>query len=256
MRVPRDQHFLTDKNAVRRIAGLIDLEDRLVLEIGPGEGILTRELLDRGARVNAVEIDPGLVEELTLFFADEIETGRLTIVHGDAVRCDLPPFDIVVSNLPYSASSKNTFRLIATGFDVAVLMYQEEFARRMVAPAGTPECGRLSIMVQTYCCVERCFDLPPQAFSPKPQVRSTVVKMHLRGPLFPIRDEVLYADVVRALFSHRRKTVRNCLRNSAGILDPVIAEKMLAALPEEILTSRPESLYLEDFATITNMAAE
>ena len=256
MRAPRDQHFLTDKNAVRRIAGLIDLEDRLVLEIGPGEGILTRELLDRGARVNAVEIDPGLVEELTLFFADEIETGRLTIVLGDAVRCDLPPFDVVVSNLPYSASSKITFRLIATGFDVAVLMYQEEFARRMVAPAGTQECGRLSIMVQTYCCVERCFDLPPQAFSPKPQVRSTVVKMHLRGPLFPIRDEVLYADVVRALFSHRRKTVRNCLRNSAGILDPVIAEKMLAALPEEILTSRPESLYLEDFATITNMAAE
>lgn len=256
MRVPRDQHFLTDKNAVRRIAGLIDLEDRLVLEIGPGEGILTRELLDRGARVNAVEIDPGLVEELTLFFADEIETGRLTIVLGDAVRCDLPPFDVVVSNLPYSASSKITFRLIATGFDVAVLMYQEEFARRMVAPAGTPECGRLSIMVQTYCCVERCFDLPPQAFSPKPQVRSTVVKMHLRGPLFPIRDEVLYADVVRALFSHRRKTVRNCLRNSVGILDPVVAEKMLAALPEEILTSRPESLYLEDFATITNMAAE
>ena len=256
MRVPRDQHFLTDKNAVRRIAGLIDLEDRLVLEIGPGEGILTRELLDRGARVNAVEIDPGLVEELTLFFADEIETGRLTIVHGDAVRCDLPPFDVVVSNLPYSASSKITFRLIATGFDVAVLMYQEEFARRMVAPAGTQDCGRLSIMVQTYCCVERIFDLPPGAFSPKPQVRSTVVKMHLRGPLFPIRDEVLYADVVRALFSHRRKTVRNCLRNSVGILDPVVAEKMIAALPEEILTSRPESLYLEDFATITNMAAE
>lgn len=256
MRAPRDQHFLTDKNAVRRIAGLIDLEDRLVLEIGPGEGILTRELLDRGARVNAVEIDPGLVEELTLFFADEIETGRLTIVLGDAVRCDLPPFDVVVSNLPYSASSKITFRLIATGFDVAVLMYQEEFARRMAAPAGTQECGRLSIMVQTYCCVERMFDLPPQAFSPKPQVRSTVVKIHLRGPLFPIRDKVLYADVVRALFSHRRKTVRNCLRHSAGILDPVVAEQLLAALPEEILTSRPESLYLEDFATITNMAAK
>jgi 16S rRNA (adenine1518-N6/adenine1519-N6)-dimethyltransferase len=256
MRAPKDQHFLTDKNAVRRIAGLIDLKDRLVLEIGPGEGILTRELLDRGARVNAVEIDPGLVEELTLFFADEIESGRLAIVHGDAVRCDLPPFDAVVSNLPYSASSKITFRLLAIGFDVAVLMYQAEFARRMVAPAGTPECGRLSIMVQTYCCVERCFDLPPQAFSPKPQVRSTVVKIIPRGPLFPIMDEALYADVVRALFAHRRKTVKNCLRSSSGILDPGIAEKMLANLPEEILTSRPESLYLEDFATISNVASE
>jgi 16S rRNA (adenine1518-N6/adenine1519-N6)-dimethyltransferase len=256
MRAPKDQHFLTDKNAVRRIAGLIDLKDRLDLEIGPGEGILTRELLDRGARVNAVEIDPGLVEELTLFFADEIESGRLAIVHGDAVRCDLPPFDAVVSNLPYSASSKITFRLLAIGFEVAVLMYQAEFARRMVAPAGTPECGRLSIMVQTYCCVERCFDLPPQAFSPKPQVRSTVVKIIPRGPLFPIRDQALYADVVRALFAHRRKTVRNCLRSSAGILDPAKAARMLDALPEEILACRPESLYLEDFATITNVAAE
>jgi 16S rRNA (adenine1518-N6/adenine1519-N6)-dimethyltransferase len=256
MRAPKDQHFLTDKNAVRRIAGLIDLKDRLVLEIGPGEGILTGELLDRGARVNAVEIDPGLVEELTLFFADEIESGRLAIFHGDAVRCDLPPFDVVVSNLPYSASSKITFRLLTIGFEVAILMYQAEFARRMVAPAGTPECGRLSIMVQTYCCVERCFDLPPQAFSPKPQVRSTVVKIIPRGPLFPIMDESLYADVVRALFAHRRKTVRNCLRNSAGILDPGTAEKMLASLPEEILVSRPESLYLEDFATISNVASE
>ncbi|MDD1706008.1 MAG: 16S ribosomal RNA methyltransferase A [Methanoregulaceae archaeon] len=256
MRAPKDQHFLTDKNAVRRIAGLIELEGRLVLEIGPGEGILTKELLDRGARVNAVEIDPSLVEELTLFFADEIEEGRLAVFQGDAVRCDLPPFDVVVSNLPYSASSKITFRLLAAGFEVAVLMYQAEFARRMVAPAGTPECGRLSIMVQTYCCVERCFDLPPQAFSPKPQVRSTVVKIIPRGPLFPISDEALYADVVRALFAHRRKTVRNCIRNSAGILDPGIAEKMLAGLPEEILVSRPESLYLEDFATISNVASE
>lgn len=256
MRAPKDQHFLTDRNAVRRITGLINFQDRLVLEIGPGQGILTREMLDRGARINAVEIDPNLVEELTLFFKDEIESGRLTIFQGDAVRCDLPPFDTVVSNLPYSASSKITFRLLARGFDVAVLMYQAEFARRMVAPAGTPECGRLSIMVQTYCCVERCFDLPPQAFSPKPQVRSTVVKITPRGPFFPIRDEALYADVVRALFAHRRKTVRNCLRSSAGLLEPGIAEKMLEGLPEEILASRPESLYLEDFAIITNLAAE
>jgi len=83
-----------------------------------------------------------------------------------------------------------------------------------------------------------------------------VVRMKLRSPLFPISDDALYADVVRALFSHRRKTVRNCLRTSAGILDPARAEKMLAGLSEEILASRPETLYLEDFATITNLAAE
>ncbi|HMZ31693.1 MAG TPA: rRNA adenine N-6-methyltransferase family protein, partial [Methanoregulaceae archaeon] len=94
MSAPKDQHFLIDRNAVRRIADLVDLRDRLVLEIGPGEGILTGELLSRGAKVNAVEIDPDLVDELTLFFADEIETGRLTVICGDAIRCDLPPFDV------------------------------------------------------------------------------------------------------------------------------------------------------------------
>lgn len=256
MRAVKDQHFLVDQRAVRRIADLIDVRDRVVLEIGPGSGVLTRALLDHGALVRAVEIDAGLVEELGFIFADEIEEGRLEVTCGDAARCDLPPFELVVSNLPYSASSKITFRLLDIGFEEAVLMYQAEFAQRMVAPAGTPDCGRLSIMIQTTCCVERCFDLSPQCFSPRPQVRSTVVRIVPRGPIFPISDWQLYADVVRALFSHRRKTVRNCLRNSRGILSDEDVERMLSALPEEILSSRPEALYLEDFATITNVARQ
>jgi phospholipid N-methyltransferase len=161
MKALKDQHFLIDARAVRRIAGIIDVKDRVVLEIGPGTGVLTRALLDRGAVVRAVEIDPALIEDLELFFADEIEEGRFQLFRGDAARCELPPFEMVVSNLPYSASSRITFRLLDVGFDEAVLMYQAEFARRMVSPAGTPDCGRLSIMIQTYCCVERCFDLPP-----------------------------------------------------------------------------------------------
>ena len=256
MTVPKDQHFLVNEHAIRKIADIIKPEDRVMLEIGPGRGALTRALLDRGGSVNAVEIDSALIEELELIFSDEIQGGRLTLTHGDAARCALPPFQVVVSNLPYSASSKITFRLLDIGFEEAVLMYQAEFARRMIAPAGTPECGRLSIMVQTYCCVERCFDLPPQYFSPKPQVRSTVVKLIPRGPIFPIADKKRYADVVRALFAHRRKTVRNCLRNSRGLLDPAIATLMLRRLPEDILSSRPEALFLEDFASITNVVSE
>jgi 16S rRNA (adenine1518-N6/adenine1519-N6)-dimethyltransferase len=253
MKAPKDQHFLVDPRAVERIAGIVEIDGRKVLEIGPGEGALTRALLDHGAYVNAVELDHELVEYLEVLFSDEIEEGRLTVTRGDATRCPLPPFDIVVSNLPYSASSKITFRLIDEGFEVAVLMYQSEFAKRMVAPAGTPDCGRLSIMVQTYCCVELCFDLPPSCFSPRPQVRSTVVKITPRGPIFPIRDHELYASVVRALFSHRRKTVRNCLRGAGGMLDPAWVSMVIESLPDEILRSRPEELYLEDFATITNV---
>jgi len=256
MKAPKDQHFLVDQNAVERIAGLVEVEGRVVLEIGPGTGVLTRALLSRGSHVRAIELDKELVSFLSEAFADEIAAGKLELIRGDATKCEFPAFDIVISNLPYSASSKITFRLLATGFETAVLMYQSEFAQRMLAPVGTPECGRLSVMVQTYACVERCFELSPRSFSPQPQVRSMVVKIHPRGPIFPIHDRKLYTDVVRALFSHRRKTIRNCLKGSAGMLESSMVNHLLSVIPGEILSSRPEELYLEDFATITNMGVE
>ena len=115
-------------------------------------------------------------------------------------------------------------------------MYQTEFAERMVAKAGTKDCGRLSIMVQTYAAVQTCFRLPPQCFSPRPQVHSTVVKIFPPDPIFYIGDRSLYADVVRALFSHRRKTVRNGLRGAIGsMLGEAWVGRVIAALPEEIL---------------------
>jgi 16S rRNA (adenine1518-N6/adenine1519-N6)-dimethyltransferase len=255
MKAYHDQHFLIDPHAINRIADLADVREKKVLEIGPGNGALTRALLERGAKVHAIELDSILCEQLADTFSSEIEAGQLVLQHGDATRCPLPPFDLTVSNLPYSASSKITFRLLNAGFEVAVLMYQTEFADRMVAPAGTKDCGRLSIMVQTYAVVQTCFRLPPQCFSPRPQVNSTVVKIFPRDPIFYISDRRLYADVVRALFSHRRKTVRNCLKGSIGsMLSRPWVERVLTELPPEVLNSRPEELYLEDFATITNIA--
>lgn len=253
MKAYHDQHFLVDQHAINRIADLEAVEGRRVLEIGPGNGALTRALLERGAFVHAIELDHTLCEELGEIFSGAIAEGRLILQHGDATRCPIPPFDITVSNLPYSVSSRITFRLLDAGFTVAVLMYQSEFADRMVARAGTKDCGRLSIMVQTYAAVQQCFRLPPSCFSPRPQVHSTVVKIFPREPIFPIRDRERYAEVVRALFSHRRKTVRNCLKGSAGsMLPPVWVGRALAVLPKEILACRPEELYLEDFATIAN----
>ena len=252
MTARHDQHFLIDKNAIGRIASVEEVKGKIVLEIGPGNGALTRALLDRGAIVHAVELDGILCDELAGRFAREIEEGQLTITHGDATKCPLPPFEMVVANLPYSVSSKITFRLLETGFSVAVLMYQQEFAERMVSPAGTKDCGRLSIMVQTYATVQKCFTLPPSCFSPKPQVHSMVVKIVPRPPIFWVNDKKRYAAVVLALFTHRRKTVRNCLRGSSGILNPEWAERVIDWLPGEILQSRPEELYLEDFATIAN----
>ena len=248
----RDQHFLADRNAVERIASVLDLADRRVLEIGPGRGVLTRALLARGARVIAVELDGSLVSFLKHEFSQAIESGALTLVPGDATRVDIPPFDIVVANLPYSASSKITFRLLDIGFEAAVLMYQKEFADRMLADIGTRDCGRLTVMVQTFARASRCFDLPPGAFSPPPAVYSTVVRIEPRPPLFPVHDRDVYAEVVKILYAGRRKTVRSILKNTGGIFGPDRVASLLSGLDPAILSSRPEELYLEDYATISN----
>lgn len=253
MSAPRDQHFLIDRRAIKRIVSLVDVKARTILEIGPGTGNLTKELLNAGAHVIAVEIDRALCEDLEMTFSREIEEGRLVLLCGDASRIDLPPFDLVVANLPYSLSSQITFRLLDIGFEEAVLMYQKEFAQRMLAPIGTPECGRLSVMVQTYACVSPCFELSPNSFSPKPQVRSMVVRLIPRTPPYTIRDRKRYAEVVRVLFSHRRKTVRNGLRSAASSFGKETVASMVSILPEELLAKRPEELKLEEFAAIANV---
>ncbi|MHC1626410.1 MAG: 16S rRNA (adenine(1518)-N(6)/adenine(1519)-N(6))-dimethyltransferase RsmA [Methanoculleaceae archaeon] len=256
MSAPRDQHFLTDQRIASRIAGFAAVEGRRVLEIGPGRGALTRELLRQGATVTAMELDPALVEILRNLFAAEIQDGRFEVVRGDAVRDPLPEYEIVVSNLPYSASSRIIFRLIREGFEEAVLMVQKEFARRMAAPPGTHGCGRLSVMVQTYARVRPLLEVGPSAFTPRPKVRSWVVRLTPHEPPHPITDHRLYADLVRLLFSNRRKMVRTALRGCTGIFGGERIEAVLAALPEEILVSRPEQLELRDFARIASVLAE
>jgi 16S rRNA (adenine1518-N6/adenine1519-N6)-dimethyltransferase len=250
MTARRDQHFLVDARAVERILSLVEVSGRTVLEVGPGKGVLTRALLDRGAGIVAVEIDPVLVEELRSTFAPEIADGSLRLIEGDAVKVELPPFELVVSNLPYSISSPMTFRLLEIGFSEAILMFQAEFAEKMAARVGTSASGRLTVMVQTYADVKRCVHIPPNAFSPRPQVHSTVVRIVPRDPPCPIGDRKHYADVVRVLFSQRRKTVRNGLRSGKGIFGADRVERMLAALPSEMLALRPEALSLRDFAEI------
>ena len=250
-----DQHFLIDPTAVSRIVEAYPVEGRRVLEVGPGRGVLTDALLGAGAEVTAIEYDRLLVEHLEARFTDAIADGTLTLVQGDAARSPWPDFELMVANLPFSISSPVVFRLLHSPYEAAVLMFQREFAERMRAPIGSSDCGRLSVMVQTWTRVEACFVLPPSSFSPPPAVDSMVVRMTPRDPLFPIADPDLYADVVRSLFMQRRKTVRNGLRSVAGIFGRDTIDRLLAELPGEVLASRPEALYLEDFATITNLIA-
>jgi 16S rRNA (adenine1518-N6/adenine1519-N6)-dimethyltransferase len=136
------------------------------------------------------------------------------IVHGDALRIELPKFDKVVANLPYGISSDITFRLLEHKFELAVLMYQREFAERLVAKPGS--CGYSRLTVNTYyrAQVELLDEVPPEAFVPQPKVTSAIVRLRPREPPFEVKDEQVFFNVVRALFQHRRQRVRNALYRS------------------------------------------
>ncbi len=252
MKAPKDQHFLIDTDAVDFIADSVPIQGRTVLEVGPGGGVLTAALLERGANVRAVELDGTLLPNLERQFEDELSTGQLTITRGDASKVPLPAFDLAIANLPYSISSKITFRLLETGFETAVLMYQWEFAKRMVSPPGDGEYGRLSVMVQTYADVELILKLPPQAFNPPPEVDSAVVKIIPHESPVKILNREVHSVLVRELFSHRRKTIQNGLKGMKSIYGEETMTKLISNLPKDLLGKRPEMLSVLDFIELAN----
>ena len=254
----RDQHFLVDDRVLDRLptyavdAGM-DLSH--VLEIGAGTGALTDRLLDVAGRVTAIERDPALVPFLGEEFRDEIDEGRLTIVEGDALAVDLPEFTACISNLPYGVSSQIAFRLLPLKRPL-LLMFQREFAERMVAEAGTDDYGRLSVTAQHYADVELVETIPKTAFSPQPAVESAVVRAIPREPEYVVEDEAFFLDFVKAVFTQRRKTLRNAIRNTAHISGLSAPEAVVAAVDEDLLRKRAGKIPPATFAELANLAAE
>ncbi len=211
------QNFLLDDSVIKRQVSYANLTpEDTVLEIGPGLGNLTEELLSTGAKVVAVEQDADFCRFLTKRFGE-----RIQLVQADAVKAFLPKFDKVVSNLPYQISSPITFKLLGIGFDVAVLMLQREFAERMVAKPGTDDYGRLSVGVYYRAECEIMFKVSRDSFWPQPKVDSCIVKLVPKSPPFKVADEDVFYRVTQAIFSHRRKMVSNSLR-----IDPAVSGMM------------------------------
>ena len=252
----RDQHFLVDDRVLDRIPTYLpdDADTSHLLEIGGGTGALTDRLLAVGDRVTVVERDPPLAAFLREEFADAIESGRLTVVEGDALDVDLPDFSACVSNLPYGVSSEIAFRLLPRARPL-VLMFQLEFAERMVAEAGTSEYGRLSVGAQHYADVEIVERVPKEAFDPAPAVQSAVVRATPREPDYTVDDEAFFLDFVKALFTQRRKTVRNAIRNTTHISGVADGSAVVDAAPEDLLSKRPGDLSPAEFAELTRLAA-
>ncbi len=251
-----DQHFLVDDRVVDRIPGYLpaEAETTHILEIGGGPGVLTDRLLAIAEQVTVIERDPAFAEHLREEFAGDIDAGRLAVIEGDALDVALPEFTACVSNLPYSASSEIAFRLLPLG-EPLVLMFQKEFADRMVADVGTDEYGRLSVSAQHYADIEIAEYVPNTAFDPQPSVQSAIVRLDPREPEYEVDDETFFLDFVKALFTQRRKTMRNGIRNTAhisGLSDPAA---VVAAADEGLLKRRAGNVAPAEFAALAQLAA-
>jgi 16S rRNA (adenine1518-N6/adenine1519-N6)-dimethyltransferase len=252
----RDQHFLVDDRVLDRVPTYLpeETDTSHVLEIGGGTGALTDRLLAVADRVTVVERDADLAAFLRREFADAVDAGRLTVVEGDALDVDLPDFTACVSNLPYGVSSEIAFRLLPRGRPM-VLMFQREFAERMAADPGSDDYGRLSVSSQHYADVEVVEVVPPEAFSPPPAVESAIVRTTPRDPDYEVDDEAFFLDFVKALFTQRRKTIRNAIRNTAhisGLADP---EAVVEAADEDLLRKRAGNVTPAEFAALAQLAA-
>lgn len=217
------QHFLRDPSVIARIVSAIAPKPgEAIVEIGPGEGVLTLPLLESAGALTAIELDRELLEPLRVRTRD---AGSLTLIHADVLDVDLGALAApgplrVVGNLPYYISTPILFHCLAHARAILDMhfMLQQEVVDRMAAAPGGKDYGRLSVMLQLACTVEPLLQVPASAFRPPPKVESAVVRLVPRAD-----DELPRVDVgaleyiVRAAFAQRRKTLGNALR---GLLDP------------------------------------
>ena len=240
------QHFLHDPGVLKRlIAAIAPAQGDIIVEIGPGEGALTRPLLAGVPHLTAIEIDRDLAARL----AGEFASGRLSVICADALEFDfssLAPGLRIVGNLPYNISTPILFHLARYAARVRDMhfMLQREVVQRMVAEHSTPDYGRLSVMLQTRFRMHRLFNVSPGAFRPPPKVDSAVVRLVPLGGKMEC-DEKQFEQIVRQAFSARRKTLRNALG-----LEPADCE----ALGIDA-RARPENLSPADYVRIARRGA-
>lgn len=246
----KGQNYLIHDQILSRIVENSQLNDSdVVLEIGAGIGTLTIPLAENASKVVAVEQDKRIVPVLRERLRQE-GISNVEILEGDATRLDFPYFNKVVSNLPYQISSPITFKLLEYDFDFAILMYQLEFAQRMVAKPGESNYSRLSVMMSLCSHTELLFNVPRKAFIPPPRISSAVIKL---TPQTNHDVDGFFVKTCRALFQHKKKKSgkallqsfheisdrgleRDAIRNLISQIDnKLIEERVFKLNPAEIL---------------------
>ena len=224
------QNYLIDQNKRDQIINFGNINnDDVVLEIGSGIGTLTLELAKKAKKVIAIEQDKKICEILTNRLKTE-KIDNVELICDDALKVEFPKFNKIISNLPYQISSPITFKFLDYNFDIAILMYQKEFAERMNGKVGTKNYSRLSAMLYFKSDVEKLTDVSCESFIPKPKINSSVIKLTPKENLISHDDFKIYSKFTKALFQHRNKKIKNALidsRHIIGNVDKKILKKRL-----------------------------
>jgi 16S rRNA (adenine1518-N6/adenine1519-N6)-dimethyltransferase len=254
------QHFLEPQWVTKLVATIAPHPSDRFIEIGPGRGAITEPLAAAVQSILAIEVDRDLAGDLATR-----PVRNLIVYNGDVLQVDLakiaeelaPPVR-VVGNLPYNISSPILFRLLgasASGrFSDATLMLQKEVADRLVARVGTGEYGVLTLSTMLRADVVQLMALPPGAFRPVPKVRSAVVRLNFRPPPPEVHDERLTTDIIRSVFTQRRKTLANALAPIAALHHRRAREVLEAANIDP--QRRPETLSLVEFARLADVLTQ
>ena len=250
------QNFLIDDSVPRDIvSGAEVCKDDLVIEIGPGVGTLTAQLLNTAKRVVAIELDNDLIPILSQELGDN---QNFTLIHNDALKVDFN--EIIgdeqsvklVANLPYYVTTPIIVKLLKEkyNFKSLTIMIQKEVAERMAAEPGNKDYGALSLLVQYYCNTEIVRKVPPACFIPRPKVDSIVIRLEkLDNPRVEVQNEKLFFDIIRNSFNMRRKTLWNGVKNIG-----LSKEKLEEAFDEANIDikRRGETLSIEEFAALAD----
>ncbi|EFJ44906.1 hypothetical protein VOLCADRAFT_106150 [Volvox carteri f. nagariensis] len=215
----KGQHILKNPLVVQAIVDKAGVKSTdVVLEIGPGTGNLTVKLLEKAKKVIAIELDPRMVLELQRRVQGTAYANNLQIIHGDFMRVELPYFDLCVANIPYNISSPLTFKLLAhrPAFRAAVIMYQHEFAMRLVAKPGDQLYSRLAVNTQLLARVSHLLKVGKNNFRPPPKVDSSVVRIEPRHPPPPV-NFLEWDGLVRLCFSRKNKTLGAIFRQTNAL---------------------------------------
>ena len=245
------QHFLTDQSVLRELMRCLHLQPSdNVIEIGPGQGALTKYLLEEIPHLNAVELDRDLVTLLQ----HEYDTKKLTVYSADALSFPYSSLskttgDLrIVGNLPYNISTPLLFKLFSEIKNIRDMhfMLQKEVVLRLTAKIGSADYGRLTVMSQYFCDNDYLFSVPPESFDPPPKVESAIVRLTPKTKQ-PLSDTqfAIFSAVVKEAFNYRRKKLGNCLKR---LIDPNI----LASLDIDP-NARPQAVSLTEFIRISEM---